>query len=199
MDSIKTGRLIRELRTKAGLTQKQLADRLNVTDKAVSKWETGGGCPDISVITALAELFGADVSSLLAGEINQNESEIGNMKKMKFYICPDCGNIIFSSSEATVSCCGKKLSPLEPKKAEESEMLSAEHIDGELYISSDHPMTKDHYISFVAYVGDNTAIVCKQYPEWNLQASFPPYNSGRLVWYCTKCGLFYQDIRPAKK
>lgn len=199
MDSIKTGRLIRELRTKAGLTQKQLADRLNVTDKAVSKWETGGGCPDISVITALAELFGADVSSLLAGEINQNESEIGNMKKMKFYICPDCGNIIFSSSEATVSCCGKKLSPLEPKKAEESEMLSAEHIDGELYISSDHPMTKDHYISFVAYVGDNTAIVCKQYPEWNLQASLPPYNSGRLVWYCTKCGLFYQDIRPAKK
>ena len=91
MDQIKTGRLIRELRLKSGLTQKQLADRINVTDKAVSKWETGGGCPDISVLSALAEVFGADISSLLAGEINENESEIGNMKKMKFYICPDCG------------------------------------------------------------------------------------------------------------
>lgn len=111
MDSTKTGRLIRTLRIKSGLTQKQLADRINVTDKAVSKWETGGGCPDISMISALAEVFGTDAASLLAGEINENESEIGNMKKLRFYICPDCGNIIFSSSEASVSCCGNKLSP----------------------------------------------------------------------------------------
>lgn len=198
MDQIKTGQIIRTLRMRAGLTQKQLADMLNVTDKAVSKWETGGGCPDISMLTDLADIFGADIHALLSGEINENESEAGNMKKLKFYVCPDCGNIVFSSSEAAVSCCGKKLSALAPRKAEENEMLTVENIDGGLYISSDHPMTKEHYISFVGYVNDNTAIICKQYPEWNLQATLPLCNSGRLVWYCTQCGLLYQDIRRKK-
>lgn len=195
MDQIKTGELIKRLRTEIGLTQKQLAERISVSDKAVSKWETGNGCPDISLISALAEVFGTDIQSLLSGEIDKNESEVGNMKKLKFYVCKDCGNIITATSEAAVTCCGNRLSALEPRKAEENEMLKAEDIGGEWFISSDHEMTKEHYISFVAYQSDSSFMMFKQYPEWNVQFTLPLCRSGRLVWYCTGCGLLYQDIR----
>lgn len=195
MDQIKTGELIRSLRIKNKLTQKQLAEQINVSDKAVSKWETGKGCPDISLLTELAEVFQVDLQAILKGEINQKESETGNMKKLKFYVCPDCGNVITSTSEANISCCGKKLVALEARKAEENEKLSIEDMHGEWYISSNHSMTKEHYISFVAYVNESTAMIFKQYPEWNLQLSLPLYRSGRIIWYCTKCGLLYQDIK----
>ena len=195
MDQIKTGELIRSLRIKNKLTQKQLAEQINVSDKTVSKWETGKGCPDISLLTELAAVFQIDLQTILNGEIVQKESEAGNMKKLKFYVSPDCGNVITSTSEANISCCGKKLVALEARKAEENEKLSIEDMHGEWYISSNHSMTKEHYISFVAYVNESTAMIFKQYPEWNLQLSLPLYRSGRIIWYCTKCGLLYQDIK----
>lgn len=194
MDQIKTGALIRQLRINSGLTQKQLADSLNVSDKAVSKWECGNGCPDISLLSELAEVFKTDVQTLLSGRIDKNESEKGNMKKIKFYVCKDCGNIITATSEASVSCCGKKLTAAEPQKAEGADMLRVENIGGEWFISSDHEMTKEHYISFVAYVSDSSATVFKQYPEWDIQITLPLYRSGELVWYCTEHGLFRQSI-----
>lgn len=194
MDQEKTGEIIRKLRTEKNLTQKQLAEQLNVSDKAVSKWERGQGCPDISLLAELAGVLGTDISVLLSGDIKSNESEKGNMKKLSFYVCPKCGNIITATSEASVSCCGSKLSVLEMRKAEESEQLTVDDIGGELYIHSVHEMTKEHYISFVAYVHDNKAMIFKQYPEWNIQIYMPLYRSGRLVWYCTDHGLMYQDI-----
>lgn len=194
MDQIKTGRLIRKLRTQLGYTQIELAEMLHVSDKAVSKWECGKGCPDISLLSELADVLGVDMQSLLSGELSKNESEKGNMKKLKFYVCRDCGNIITAATEANITCCGHRLTAEEPVKASESEQLRVENIDDEWYISSDHEMTKEHYISFVAYVSESTAVISKQYPEWSLQVRLPLYRSGRLVWYCTKCGLFYQDI-----
>lgn len=195
MDQMRTGALIREFRIKSGLTQKQLAERLNVSDKAVSKWECANGCPDISMLTELADIFGTDVQTLLAGKIDFNESEVGNMKKLKFYICGTCGNIITATSDANVTCCGNKLTALEPRKAEDGEKLNVESFDGELLVSSGHEMTKEHYISFVAYQNDSTVMMFKQYPEWTLQARLPLFRSGRLVWYCNKCGLLWQNIR----
>ncbi len=195
MDQIMTGKLIRQFRTKLGLTQKQLAERINVSDKAVSKWERGCGAPDLSLIGALAEVFGTDTGVLLSGTIDKNESEKGNMKKLKFYVCRDCGNIITATSEAAVTCCGSRLSPMEPRKAEESERLTVENTGGELYITSGHEMTKEHYISFVAYLSDSTVMLFKQYPEWAMQARLPVFRSGRLVWYCTGCGLLWQPLR----
>ena len=195
MDHEKTGELIREFRIKKGLTQKQLAERINVSDKAVSKWERGNGCPDVSLLTALAEVFGTDTGVLLSGEIDKNESEKGNMKKLRFYVCKDCGNILTATSEAAVTCCGNRLSAIEPKKAEENEKLTVEEIGGELLVTSGHEMTKEHYISFVAYQSDNCLMMFKQYPEWALQARLPLFRSGRLVWYCSKCGLMWQNIR----
>ena len=195
MDQVKTGELIKRFRTELGLTQKELAERISVSDKAVSKWETGNGCPDVSLLSVLAEVFGTDIQVLLTGEIDKNESEVGNMKKMKFFVCKECGNIITATSEAAVTCCGNKLTALEPRKAEENERLKVEDIGGELFISSEHQMTKEHYISFVAYQSDSSFMMFKQYPEWNVQFTMPLFRSGRLVWYCTQCGLLYQDLR----
>ncbi len=199
MDQIKTGALIRRFRTELGLTQKQLAERVGVSDKAVSKWECGSGCPDVSLLTSLADVFGTDIHVLLTGEIDKNESEKGDMKKLRFYVCRDCGNIITSASDAAVTCCGNKLSALEPKKADEAQQLKVEDTGGEWYITSDHEMTKEHYISFVAYVSDSSLMIFRQYPEWAVNVSLPMYRSGRIVWYCSKCGLLYQDIRPKRR
>jgi len=195
MDQVRTGELIRQFRTKLGLTQKQLAERINVSDKAVSKWECGSGYPDVSLLTALSEVFGTDIQVLLKGEIEKNETEKGDMKNIRFYVCSECGNIVTASSEASVSCCGNKLTALEPRKAEPAEQLKVEDIGGELYITSEHPMTKDSYISFVAYVSDNRVMIFRQYPEWALQLYLPLYRTGRLVWYSTDSGLLYQEIK----
>ena len=199
MDPIKTGALIRQLRTARGLTQRQLAEQLHVSDKAVSKWECGNGCPDISLLTELAALFGTDMQVLLSGELRQNEKEKSNMKKTKFYVCRTCGNIITAASGADVTCCGSRLSALEPRKAEPDEMLRLADVGGEWYVTAEHPMTKEHYISFAAYVTDSSVMLFRQYPEWDFQFTMPMYRSGRLVWYCTACGFLYQDIRPERR
>ena len=104
MDQSKTGGLIRALRTQKGLTQKVLAEAVGVGDKAVSKWERGLGCPDVSLLPELSRVLGVKLEALLSGELDTNEQERGNMKKLKFYICPDCGNLITAASEAGVSC-----------------------------------------------------------------------------------------------
>lgn len=192
------GQLIRRLRTEKKLTQKQLAEKINVSDKAVSKWETGNGIPDIAILAELAELFQTDMQTLLDGRIHENESENGNMKKIKFYVCKECGNIITSTSETGVTCCGKKLTALEMKEASDGEKLNAEYDGGEWYVTTDHPMTKEHYISFVAYLNDSTAVIFRQYPEWQVNLHIPFATSGRLVWYCNRCGLMYQNLRRKK-
>ena len=196
VDQVKTGKLIRQLRIQMGITQKELAERINVSDKAVSKWETGGGCPDLSLLTELSEFFGTDIETLLTGEIDKNEKEKGNMKKLKFYICSNCGNIITATSEASVTCCGNKISAPEPRQAADNERLTVRDTGGEWYITTDHEMTKEHHISFIAYQSDSSLMLFKQYPEWGVNIDLPMYRSGRLVWYCNKCGLLYQKLCP---
>lgn len=196
MDQERTGELIRRLRTELGLTQKQLAQRICVSDKAVSKWECGKGCPDISLLTALAGVFRTDIQVLLSGRIDKNEMEKGNMKDLRFFVCKKCGNIITATSDASVTCCGSKMTALVPKMAEDSQKLTVEDLGGEWYITSCHEMTKEHFISFVTYVSDSSVMMFRQYPEWGVNINLPAYRSGRLVWYCDQCGLLYQDICP---
>ncbi len=198
MDQIKTGELIKQLRIKQGLTQKQLAERINVSDKAVSKWECGNGCPDVSLLTALADAFGTDVEVLLSGEIDRNEKEKGNMKRLRFYVCKECGNIITAASDVSVTCCGSRLDPLEAKTAGDGEKLIVEDIGGEWYITSDHAMTKENYISFVAYLSDSSVMLFRQYPEWAVNITLPMYRSGTLLWYSTTEGLLCRDIIPRR-
>ena len=194
MDNVKIGQLICSLRKENNLTQLQLANRMNISDKTVSKWERGLGCPDISLLADLSKIFDIDLERLLDGELNENDINGGNMKKLNFYVCPYCGNIITSAAEAGVSCCGKKLKPLSPQKASDGERLSVEIIENNYFITSNHPMQREHYIAFTALLTADTFIFRRQYPEWDMQLRIPRIGHGRLLWYCTNHGLFYQDI-----
>ena len=194
MDNVKIGNLIHRLRKEKGMTQLQLAEILHISDKTVSKWERGLGCPDVSLLADLSRVFGVDLEKLLSGQLDANEERGGNMKKLNFYVCPECGNVITAMTDAVISCCGKKLKALEPVKAAEEDKLSVEIIENDYYISSNHPMVKEHYISFVALLTGDTLIMKKQYPEWDLQVRIPGRTHGKLIWYCTEHGLFYQLV-----
>ena len=194
MDQEKVGGIIKTLRKDKGMTQLELALCLNVTDRAVSKWERGLGCPDISLLTKLSEIFSVDIGSIIDGDMDENEKRRGNMKKTKFYVCPICGNIITASENTNVSCCGRKLEGLEEKKNLDEEM-KIERVDGtELYISSSHPMTKDDYISFFSYVTSDSLLLKKLYPEWGVDIRFPWLGHGKIMWYSEKEGLKYKLI-----
>ena len=194
MDHIKIGKLICALRKEQGMTQLQLAQCLHISDKTVSKWERGLGCPDVSLLSQLSSIFHVDLSQMLRVQLTTNHILGGNMKRIKIYVCPNCGNILTAWGEPSISCCGKKLLPLALQKAEPADQLLIKEIEQDYYISSDHEMTREHYISFVALLSDDTMLLRKQYPEWDLQIRIPIFAHGRLVWYCTQHGLFYQDI-----
>ena len=150
MDCQKVGALILRLRKEMGMTQKQIADKMNISDKTISKWERGLGCPDVSLLSELSDILGVNTEKILSGELEPNSMNGGNMKKVRFYVCPECKNIVTSSGEAEISCCGRKLTPLEAKTADDLHRMSVEEIDDEYYITFNHEMTKSHYISFVA-------------------------------------------------
>ncbi|WP_434310711.1 helix-turn-helix domain-containing protein [Hominifimenecus sp. rT4P-3] len=192
MDTKKIGALIAGLRKEKQMTQRELAQLLHVSDKTISKWERGIGCPDISLLPELSEALEVDMTKLLSGELNPQEKMGGNMKKTKYTVCPVCHNLILSTGEAEIICCGRRLSPMEAKKAEAGEALKVEVVEDEWYITSDHPMTKEHFITFLAFVTGERLVLMKQYPEWNLQARIPKRGHGMLIWHCTQHGLMYQ-------
>lgn len=104
MDQNKTGQLIRALRTELGMTQRQLADALGVTDRAVSKWERGLGCPDVSLLPGLSRALGVPVEGLLSGGLEEQETTGGSMRNLSFYVCPQCGNLLTAAGPASISC-----------------------------------------------------------------------------------------------
>ena len=195
MDSKKTGALIRAARVKKRLKQRELADRLLVSDKTVSKWETGGGCPDAGLLPALSAALGVGVDELLRGSLSENESDRGNMKRLRFYVCPQCGNILTSTGEAAVSCCGAPLRPLEARVPDEAHELTVERVEDEWFVSSRHPMEREHYISFAALLTSDRLELVRCYPEWELQTRFFRRGMSTLYWFCTKDGLFQKPIR----
>ena len=194
MDNRKVGELIYHLRKEKRLTQKQLADQMNISDRTISKWERGYGCPDVTLLPSLSTLLGVNIENILNGELSSNDFVGGNMKKSNYFVCPSCNNFVLATGDITLSCCGRKLEPLEAQKATDEEKLSIEEIDHEWFISSDHSMTKDHYISFIAFATGDQVQIIKQYPEWSFQTRLPKRKHGKLFWYDTQFGLFYQLI-----
>ena len=192
MDCKKVGQLIRSLRQEQYMTQKQLADKLNISDKAISKWELGLGCPDVSLLAELSDLLGINIEQMLSGDLSENRFVGGNMKKSSYYVCPVCGNLSVCTGNASVSCCGRKLEALTPQKATEEQKLTIEQVEDDWFITSDHPMQKDVYISFVAFATGDKIQIIKQYPEWNLQARIQKRGHGMLLWYSTRDKLLYQ-------
>lgn len=190
MDKYVTGAVIRKLRENKKMTQEELADTLFVSSKAVSKWETGQGFPDISLIEPLAKALDISVIELFSGEDIQNRNRSSNMLKSRFYVCPVCGNAVRSTGEALISCCGITLPPLEPENTEPDHDIRVETVEDEYFVTIDHPMRKDHYISFLAAVSDSRVQFVKLYPEGNAEARFKIDRVRKFYAYCNRHGLF---------
>lgn len=193
MDNYVTGAVIKKLRENKKMTQEELAQKIFVTSKAVSKWETGKGFPDIGLLESLGKALDVSVIELLSGEDITNLNKACNMSKGKFYVCPVCGNIIQTSGEAVISCCGITLPPQEAESPNEEHSLKIESVEDEYYVTLNHPMTKEHYISFIAAISDQGVQLVKLYPEGNAEARFKINRVRKLYAYCNRHGLFEVD------
>ena len=116
------------------------------------------------------------------------------MKQTRFFLCPQCGNLITASGSAALACCGRTLTPLEPKRPDPDHQLTIEQVENEWYLTSPHPMTKDHHLSFAALVTSERVILVRRWPEWDFQVRLPRGEHGLLYWHCTQHGLFRQIL-----
>ena len=193
MDNYVTGAVIKKLRENKKMTQEELAQKIFVTSKAVSKWETGKGFPDVGLLESLGKALDVSVIELLSGEDITNLNKACNMAKGKFYVCPVCGNVIQTSGDAVISCCGITLPPLEAEEPDDKHSLKVETVEDEYYVTMNHPMTKEHYISFIAAISDDGVQLVKLYPESDAQARFKINRVRKLYAYCNRHGLFEVD------
>lgn len=188
------GAYIAENRKRLGMTQTQLAARLHVTDKAVSKWERGQGCPDLSMLPALADVFQVSVESILSGELRGSERDGGNMKRIRFYSCPVCGNVMTATGEAEIACCGRRLEEMPMRPCDGAHAPALEAMDGETYVSFEHDMSKAHHIRFIAQVGYDRVTLVRLYPEQEAETRLPRMGHGRLYIGCSRDGLYWQNF-----
>ena len=194
MDHYVTGATIRTLREKYRMTQAELAEKLCVSDKAVSKWETGRGFPDVSLLEPLSKALHISVPELLCGQEVVNANRALNMLKSRFYTCPVCGNVIFARGEAVISCCGIRLPALEAEETDPAHRLEAEKTEDEIYITSEHPMSKEHHLAFIAYMTADRCEMKALYPEGSAESRFFYRGSGWLYCCCNQHGLFRQKL-----
>lgn len=190
MNSYVTGSAIKQLREGRNLTQAELAEKIGVSAKTVSKWETGKGLPDISLLQPLAGALGVSVIELMNGEPVANRNISANMLRGKFYVCPVCGNVIHAMGNALVSCCGITLPPLEAEEADDDHGVSIENVEDEHYVTIHHSMSKSHFISFVAFVTTDRMQMVKFYPEGDAATRLQLRGIGYLYYYCNQHGLF---------
>ena len=195
MTNYVTGAAIRALREKRGDTQKELAEKLSVSDKAVSKWETGRGLPDITLLEPLAKTLGVSVTELLSGECVVNRNRSANLLRGSFYVCPVCGNVLWAAGQGSYSCCGVTLPPLEPEAPDAAHEIKVETVDCEHYVHLDHPMEREHHISFLAHVTTDRVEIVKLYPEMEAETRFRMSGPGRIYAYCNRHGLFEVKIK----
>lgn len=194
MNTYVTGATIKQLRESKQLTQAELAERIGVSSKTISKWETAKGLPDISLLQPLAQALGISVIELMNGEHIINRNVSANMLRCKFYVCPVCGNVIHSAGNAVISCCGVTLPALEPETADEEHDLIVEYVEDEHFITVHHPMTKQHFISFAAFVTSDRIQMVKFYPEGNAETRLQLRGTGYLYYCCNRHGLFRKTV-----
>ena len=198
MDNYVTGAVIKRLRENKKMNQEELAQKIFVTSKAVSKWETGKGFPDVGLLEALGKALDVSVIELLSGKDITNLNKACNMAKGKFYVCPVCGNVIQTTGEAVISCCGITLPPLEAESPDEEHSLKVKIVEDEYFVTLNHPMTKEHYISFIAAISDQGVQLVKLYPEGNAEARFKINRVRKLYAYCNRHGLFEVDRKDLR-
>lgn len=194
MDNYITGATIKRLREEKGITQTQLAEKIGVSSKAVSKWETAKGLPDITLIEPLSKALGVSVMELMSGDTVINKNVSSNILRSKFYVCPVCGNIIRTTGNAVISCCGISLPPLEAEEADEAHEIKIEKVEDEYFLTVNHEMTKTHFISFIAHLTSDKVHFVKFYPEGNAETRLQLRGKGCLYLYCNKHGLMKQKV-----
>ncbi len=194
MNQYVTGAVIRSLREKNHMTQLQFAEQLNISDKTVSKWETGKGYPDITLLEPIAEALNVSLAELLSGNLIKNTNVSANMLRSKFYVCPVCGNVIHTMGEAVVHCHGLQLLPETAEMSDEAHKIFIERSEDEYYVRIDHSMTKQHYISFAAALSSDRIQMVKLYPEGNAEARFKLRDVRRICFFCNHDGMFYVDV-----
>lgn len=175
--------LIRQRRKELGLTQEALAAHIHVSAKAVSKWERAAGLPDASIVPALSQALGVSAESLLCGRVHPNPPDGGNMKRIKFFQCPECGNILTATGKAELSCCGRRLSPMTVTPADEFHRLTITDIETEKLLTWSHPMEKAHHLTFLAAVGYDCVHIVRLYAEGAQEHRLP-----RIPWAKYYCG-----------
>ncbi|MDO4492134.1 MAG: helix-turn-helix domain-containing protein [Lachnospiraceae bacterium] len=190
MNQYVTGAIIKELREEKNLTQAELADKIGVSDKTISKWENGRGYPDISLLEPIAAVFNISIAELISGNAITNMNVSANMLRSKFYVCPVCGNVLHSTGELSVSCHGIQLVPEIAEDADEGHQISIERMEDEYYIQIKHDMKKNHYISFVAAISSDGIQMVKLYPEGNPEVRVKVRGVKQIFFYCNKDGLF---------
>ncbi len=194
MDNYITGTTIKRLREAKGITQSRLAEQIGVSSKAVSKWETAKGLPDITLIEPLAKALGVSVAELMSGDTVINKNISSNILRSKFYVCPVCGNIIRTTGDAVISCCGITLPPLEAEEVDEAHGITLQKVEDEHFVTISHEMTKTHFISFIAYLTSDRVQFVKLYPEGNAETRFQLRGRGYFYIYCNKHGLMKKKI-----
>ncbi len=194
MDNYITGATIRRLREAKGLTQTQLAEQIGVSSKAVSKWETAKGLPDITLIEPLSQALGVSVMELMSGDTVINKNISSNILRSKFYVCPVCGNVIRTTGDTVISCCGIALPPLEAEDTDEAHEITVEKVEDEHFFTVNHEMSKTHFISFIAYLTSDRVQFVKFYPEGNAETRLQLRGRGYLYIYCNRHGLLKKKI-----
>ena len=194
MNTYVTGATIRSLREERKLTQAELGERIGVSSKTVSKWETGKGLPDISLLQPLAQALGISLIELMNGEPITNRNVSADMLRSRFFVCPVCGNVIHSTGNAVISCCGITLPALEAEEADEAHDITLEPVEDEQFLTVHHDMTKAHFISFAAYVTSDRMQFVKFYPEGNAETRIQKRGLGYLYYYCNRHGLFRKKV-----
>ena len=189
-----TGSAIKQLRESRDMTQAELAETIGVSSKTVSKWETAKGLPDISLLQPLSQALGVSVMELMNGQQIINTNVSANLLRGKFHVCPICGNVIHSTGNALISCCGITLPALEPEEADDGHDVTIENVEDEHFITVQHPMTKEHFISFAAVVTCDRIQTVKFYPEGNAETRMQLRGMGYLYYYCNRHGLFRKKI-----
>ena len=195
MNTYVTGTTIKQLREAKRLTQTELGEKIGVSSKTVSKWETAKGLPDISLLQPLSQALGVCVIELMNGEQITNRNRSSNLLRAKFYVCPVCGNVLWGFGDAMISCCGVTLPALEAEEADESHALAIETVEDEHYLTTRHPMTKEHFLSFIALVSYARVQLCKLYPEQAAEARFPRRGGGTLYACCNRHGLYRLKLK----
>ena len=194
MNTYVTGATVKALRETRGMTQAELAEKIGVSSKTVSKWETAKGLPDISLLQPLAQALGVSVIELMNGEPITNRNVSGNLMRCKFHICPICGNVIHALGSALVSCCGVTLPALDAEEGDDAHAVTVEPVEDEHFLTVQHPMTKEHFISFLAFVTCDRMQLVKFYPEGNAETRMQLRGRGYLYWYCNRHGLFRKRV-----